>query len=459
MDLFSVTLLSFTWACMIGGGVYLQLAQSPSLRRSLNARQTLNISLIFTTFAVVFNETLLDRCWRRISIHALRGPPCGSHLRAANFEWLVTLRRAFSCSLSVREFRTATSYMLLRWGTVAAFPLIQISISISPSESLDTEDFIIKFRPWFIPIAVLVHFLALVTAFVSAGLPPLGFLKGGYGQQALQKAYQPFLDKVPMGSTATYEDVARYLEGKNDNLIEEPLTKPHQPGRQLFAKLRGIAPGIALLLFTVMLTIIYVCTWGGHSPATTFYAVQLSYLAGNVGYTLAIDNIIWQVSLESITFRGKSPRDVGTNHLNSSSGIMLAIKLFSRSTSCLAKFLMLLFLFQAAIVRILFTQMGFFWTIERNTRTQDSSTGEAYASKADFLWLIASSWVLLGPAIFIPFTIFLFIRFQAPLCNRDGWRVAKIQEDGVECLGHYGVVNGIAKFGHDVETFEVGRLL
>lgn len=452
MDYFSATLLFLTWGCLIGGGVYLQLA--PGL--SIGDRLVLNIALIFTLFAAVFNETLLDRCWRRISIHALKGPTCGAHLRAANFEWLVMLKGVVRWKLSVREFLTSISYMTLRWGTVAAIPIAQLSFEIIP---LKNGDFEIKYRPWVVPMAPLAHLLALAIAFILVGLPPWVALQSGYGEDALQRAYQPYLDRVPMGSAASYEDVARHLDNHSDYeaLIGEQLATHHRPGRQLRAKLRGMGPGIALIALTLILLVVYIKNSRGTSTASRFYAIQFSYLVENVGYTLALNNIIWQISLESITFRGKSRLGAGTNHLSASSGVMLTIKLFGRCTNCRSKLLMVLFLFQAAAARVLFTQMGFFWNIERSSGS--SLYRELISSDGSLLENVGIFWsVLFGPVIFIPFVIFLFVRFSAPLCNVDGWRVAKIQVDGVYVPGRYGVLDGKATMGIDVESFEAGIL-
>lgn len=92
---------------------------------------------------------------------------------------------------------------------------------------------------------------------------------------------------------------------------------------------------------------------------------------------------------------------------------------------------MILFLAQAIASRVLFTQMAFFWRIERSISPNGAPLPtDSFRTKEDILWLIAVSWLLIGPVILISFAVYLFTKFDAALCNVDGWRIAKLQEGG-----------------------------
>lgn len=88
-------------------------------------------ALALATLASSLNDTLVDRCWRRIRAQALRGHMKGSHLRAANFQLSEAVKRIAQGKITKRELATLLSYALLRWGTIAGFPIIQLTVQVS----------------------------------------------------------------------------------------------------------------------------------------------------------------------------------------------------------------------------------------------------------------------------------------------------------------------------------------
>lgn len=167
LDVRSFILVCLTWSCIIGHGVFLQVALSTNLRESLGVRSILNIGLAFTTLAVLANDILTDRCWRRIAVSIVTQDPAvsGARLRAANFCWFVSLKQLCHCKLSTLEMRAAVSNMALRWGTVVAIPLVQLSVDVDPLMTYpnggpDRASLTANIRAWMIPFPVIAHLSA-----------------------------------------------------------------------------------------------------------------------------------------------------------------------------------------------------------------------------------------------------------------------------------------------------------
>lgn len=85
----------------------------------------------FAAVGAILNDTLFDRCWRRIRAQALRGNMRGSHLRAANFQLFDAFKRILKGKITKRELATLLSHFLLRFGTIAGFPIIQLTVQVS----------------------------------------------------------------------------------------------------------------------------------------------------------------------------------------------------------------------------------------------------------------------------------------------------------------------------------------
>lgn len=354
----------------------------------------------------------------------------------------------------------ALSYTVMRLGTLAAFPITQLSASVEVVGPGDWNPSLRpNFRPYMFALALVCHVTAICLSFAAARLSPRAiYYKGDDLAQSMTNAYEPYLREVPAGSTAPYDAVARYLDKPPASRDAADLAREHRPGLQLRNKLRGILPGVLMLVIALLALCLYYRHGAQVAPAdqTNFISVLTLTLA-NLGYTLALDQIIWQVSLEGLTDRGDAthPRSHGTtNFVGSTSGIMLFIKCWGYTTNSRSKWLMWMLWFQAAMVRILFAVL--ITEIETQKYRRDYGNEETVPL---YVELLAYYGKIIGLTIGIPMTIFSITIFIAPLSTLDGWRTAKIVVGTpLQLEGRYGVKNGMAKMEQGVQPFSAGKL-
>lgn len=108
-DCAALTLCLFVWLLItasVVGLIFLTKAKANSA--GLIDGQTVAGSFVFllgfSAISATVNEALIDRVWRRIRTHALRGEVSAARLRAADFQLVDTLKRVITGEISRREF-------------------------------------------------------------------------------------------------------------------------------------------------------------------------------------------------------------------------------------------------------------------------------------------------------------------------------------------------------------------
>jgi len=422
--------------------------------------------------ATILNEVLIDRCWRRITCAALGRH--GAHstvqqlaraIRAANFEWISILKRR----PSFRDLRAATSYVLLRWGTAMAIASVQLTVSFDPVDPnsptyVPEYPYAVDRRLLWLPGPILIHGLSILLALAVWLLPPWSVFSGRYDEVGMLHKYQPFLSRVQGGSLASYEDVARHLDP--GHRPRKSLAKKHKPGLQIKAKLIGVWLG--LLCVCLPPIILFLLTRSSLAMEFRYFRflIHFAFLAQNIFYLLALDFVVWNLSLEGLSKGNRTKPVSGMRHLNTSSGVMLLIKACKQRLPIRAFIFFWLFWLQACAMRFFTT----FWTLAIHFYAYgDDGNYRDQFYEPDF-WL---GWVILTGLIVFPlFLLWLFMPFHAPICGQGGWRWAKIAESALYEDGNYGVLgyyeegnHGVMRYkacwGAHVETFEdaKGRLL
>lgn len=462
MDFVSFLLLPMVWAFIAAAAVVL-LYYSRWDIVSVGAVQVGMVrSCIPLLIATILNEVLIDRCWRRITYAALgrRGKrmteeQLARRIRAANFEWV----SIFTRRLSFRDLRAAISYAPLRWGTALAIASVQLTVSfdpVDPSSPYYTPEYpyAVDRRLLWLPGPIFIHGFSIVLSLAVWLLPPWKVFSSRYDDAGMLQKYKPYFDSVQKGSIATYEDVARHI--CPGNRPRKDLAKDHTPGLQFKAKFQGAWAG---LLFVCMPpAIMLLLTRSSLTMEFRYFRflIHFAFLAQNIFYLLALDFVVWNLSLEGLS-KGKKTKPVrGMRYLNTSSGVMLLFKAWKQRRPIRAFIFLWLFWIQACTMRFFTT----FWTLAIHFYAYDKDSNyrdEFY--KPDF-WL---GWVILTGLIVFPLFLFwLVMPFHAPICTQDGWRWAKIAREALHEDGNYGVSEysqgGVLRYkacwGANVEPFE-----
>ena len=431
------------------GGILLGIEDANDTTEIDNLRITYVFSTIFLMFASVFNEAFLTRCWQRVAQNALRGEVCSDKLRASNFGIFEFLLRMVKLSLSRKEFSVFLSYLFLRCGTLAAVPLTQLTVTLEVfGNSGYHADVTVKKNGYMIAVAIAVYCASIGLGLAFAGLPIWAVFASGYDQQALKQAYEPYLNCVPGGSIAKSQDVAHYLDNPTDRSALENLSKLHKPGIQFVSKIKCIGFGLAIVLISVGGLVAYLKSDAADdvSRKTFVYVFTFACLICNLGFTLALDQVVWNLSLEA-TASAHNHNRTTTKFLGNTSGVTLTFLCFMRkSTNSRARWLLWLSLVQAILVRVFFVAV-----ITRSNFEQFISSVE----KESWLFILGFFFQMIGPTIGIPFLIFVICPLRIPMCDIDGWRLAKMLENTTPGdLIAYGVKNGKACCGVDVSEFE-----
>ncbi|KAJ9651840.1 hypothetical protein H2198_008905 [Neophaeococcomyces mojaviensis] len=420
---------------------------------------TVGLSAIPILLATVLNEVLMDRCWRRVVYSALGhnaakldDKAMAKNLRAANFEWLNCVKRLFTCRISWQEFRTLASYGLLRWGTAISIASIQLCVSW---RAADVEGEVTLYSAsrryaWLVGPAF-IHSCSVFGTMAIWLMPPWTFFSDRFHDLGLLKKYTPYLERVPRGSAAKYEEVARYLDPPKNEVVS--LQKENRPGIQLLAKLKGIWLGLLSMNIPPALAWAYF-RYINHDDVLQYglyrFALHLVFLAQNILYLLALDFAVWNVSLEGFCKRTSEVPNKNLRHLGSSSGIMLLIKAVKQRRPIRAAIYMWFFWVQSCLMRCMSVLYILCITIFSYGTLDDRD--EFYDPNFWLGWVIMTT-LFVGPL----FLFWLFTEFQAPICEQDGWRWAKIARNALFEDGFYGVRNGEAVWARHVLPFDSCR--
>lgn len=421
---------------------------------------TLALSSIPILLATILNEVLVDRCWRRVTCAALgrnavtqSNSRQAANLRAANFEWLNFLKRAGKCDLSFQDIRAVFSYGLLRWGSAVSIASVQLCVSWEYTEFPRADDKVGLYtahkRLIWVVVPVFLHSLSVFGTMLIWFIPPWLAFSSRFDDNGLLNRYEPYLQRVRGGSVVKYESVARHLESYQTDV---PIGKEHQPGIQFFAKLKGIWFGLGSMCLPPAAAWAYTryIRWdNGLGFGTYRFAFHLVFLAQNIFYLLALDFVVWNLSLEGFC-RTKSPKQKpnrSLRHLGYSSGIVLLMKSFKQRRPIRSAVFLWLFWLQACLMRFVTVLYTLCLTVL------------SYGSKNDqkdfydpYFWL---GWIMMTVFFVFPlFGVWLFTRFQAPICEQDGWRWAKIARTAMWEDGYYGVRNGEAVWAREVKPFD-----
>ena len=466
VDWTTIWLLLAVWASLIISSVILlwrahsvtqTKSDGGSAATPAEVAETITLPLPALLVATVLNEALIDRCWRRVVYSALssRNIPIPNvhlarNLRAANFGWVNFVKRAFQWRLSLRDWRSIISYCLLRWLTAVSLASVHFCVSWDET-SKDSLQFEVTKRTWWIFGPVILHGSSIFAVSVVWFIPPWKFFSRRYRNTGLLSKYQPYLDRVQGGSIATYETVADMLDP--NCLSKKPLEKAYKPGLQLGTKVKGIWLGL-ITTFTPPIIAWSIFQFG--KPGDVLkndihrFLFQLVFLAQNIFFLLAFDFIMWNLSLEGLSKSKSQKPNRNFRHLGSSSGIMLLIKAIKQRRPIRAAIYMWLFWCQACIFRA-FTV---FWSVGQSILTYDTLEERQSFYDPDF-WI---GWVVFTFLMVMPlFIAWFFTPFHAPICEQDGWRWAKIAQHALTEPGFYGIRNGQAAWGLDVQPFSAPK--
>jgi len=417
---------------------------------------TIALSSAPILLATILNEVLVDRCWRRVVYSALGSNAAtldkvtlARNLRAANFEWVSFVKRLFTGELSRQDFRTLASYGLLRWGTAISIASIQLCVSWKPAQLDEEAQFYVASRRYlWLAGPAFIHACSVFGTMAIWLMPPWRFFSDRFHDPGLLERYTPYLKRVPGGSAAKYEVVARYLDPRGTKAVS--LQRKNTPGIQCFAKLRGVWLGLLLMNLPPAAAYAYfrftkyddILRIGVYR-----FAVHFVFLAQNIFYLLALDFAVWNVSLEGFCKRTTGRPNRSLRHLGYSSGIMLLVKAFKQRRPIRAAIFLWLFWLQACLMRfltvlyILCIQVLSYGTLDDRDDFYDPQ-----------FWLAWSIMTALFAVLL--FLIWVFAEFQAPICEQDGWRWAKIAQHALQEDGYYGVRNSEAVWAMDVAPFD-----
>lgn len=407
-------------------------------------------------FATISNEILIDRCQRRINYSALgkqavylSNEELARNLRAANFEWLNFFKRTFLCRLNRQDIRSLASYGLLRWGTAISIASVQLCVSWTPTEvDGDVVRYSASKRYAWVVGPVFLHACSLFGAMLIWLMPPWRFFSGRFDDFGLLTKYQPYLERVRGGSIAKYDAVASYLDPHTQG--PKSLRRKNEPGLQLAAKLKGIWFGLVCMNVPPALAWAFFNFYAKPNEVLTVrlyrFSLHFVFLAQNIFYLLALDFVVWNLSLEGFCRRDGARLNRNLRHLSSSSGSMLFLKAVKQRRPIRAALFFWLFWLQACMIRLLTVFYAFCVTVF----SYGGDTDRAQFYDPEF-WI---GWLLITGFVTLPvFLIWLFTKFEAPMCEQDGWRWAKLAQNALTEPGYYGVRNGEAVWGREVESF------
>ena len=446
------------------------------------------LSTIPILCGTILNEVLLERCWRKVECFALGGNPGGrsvpeypwpkmaKHLRSANFGWYKFFKRLFLLELSFRDWRTLASWICLRWGTAISIASTQLCVSwIKSSSSADDGTAPLYYpekRIYWLVIPPFLHSLAIFGTLMMWFKWPWSLFSDHYTDRGLWESYQPYLGRVQAGSVATCDDVAKYMEFP-DERGRKSLEKTNKPSLQLRKKLRGIWFG--LLLMNVPAGLAWAYTWHVEADRSTVlrtglyrFVFHFVFLAQNIFYVVALDFIVWNLSLEGLCKsstkkpgRPKTRRSL--RHLGQSAGLLLFLKAVRQRKPWRAAIFTWLFWLQACAMR--FLTVTYILCVQVISYQSINDRKDIYDPNFWIGWIILTSLVTF-PLILVWF----FCPFQAPICEQDGWRWANIVQafysSGHGQRGYYGVVTEVgpngeessrATWGMDVQSFQSAK--
>jgi hypothetical protein len=415
------------------------------------------LSAPFLLLATVLNEVLVERAWRRV-VHSALGSNAGTyhndkmsrHLRAANFEWLNLIKRLWTHELSWQDFRSMASYGLLRWGTAISIASIQLCVSWDKIDVVDSKGnpmYVANKRVIWLFVPVVLHSISTFGALAVWLLPPWALFSSKFDEIGLLERYRPYLERVSGGSIVKYETVARNLNPGNRRKYD--MSKLHTPGIQFWAKFKGIWFGLLLMVLAPAAAGIY--TWrtqshgeGGMIRSGIYrFGFHLVFLAQNIFYIIALDFVVWNITLEGFCRGPKTKPNKNLRHLGYSSGLMLLYRAFRQGRPFRAAIFMWMFWIQAVLVRCWTVLYAFIVVAYRYSSQEDRKS-----FWDPTFWL---AYGILSMALALPlFFVWLFIPFQAPIGEQDGWRWAKIAQTALREDGFYGVRDVVAADGEVV---------
>jgi hypothetical protein len=422
------------------------------------------ISFVLALPATIFNEVLIDKCWKRVSYAALGDPrrhrepvQLARNLCAANFEFLHFFRRLWTREVSLKDFGAMLSYALLRWGTALSIASVQLAASFNDyqTQANDTQRHLVAINRrfiWLVAPAIL-HGVCIFGSLLLWGIMPWNLLRKLHDEKLLER-YRPYLDAVLHhgGSIASHKQVAKFLGRPEHEKIV--LAKRHAPGLQMGEKLKGVWFGLLALELPSILAYLFmnhrVQSGTSLGQPVLRFGIHLVLLIQNVFYLLALDYVTWNLSLEGLCKSKHTRPNRNLRHLLSTSGIMLFIKACKQRRPFRALIYIWLFWIQAVLFR---TLMTVFVLVVAGMEYQKQQIQVTLFRP--LFWLGWSIWV--GAIVFPLFIIWLLTPFQAPMCSPDGWRWATIADQAVVkdgfVDGNYGVVDGKATWGPDVASF------
>ena len=276
-----------------------------------------------------------------------------------------------------------------------------------------------------------------------------------FNDRGLWQSYEPYLQRVQGGSIAKCDDVAKWLEQPERG--RKSLEKTNKPNLQLGAKLRGAWLGLIAMNVPAVLACLY--TWHVEAERSTVlrtgmyrFVFHFVFLAQNIFYVVALDFIMWNLSLEglcksSLAKPGRPKTRKALKYLGTSAGLLLFFKAFRQRKPWRAAIFTWLFWLQACTMRFL--------TITYILCVEVLSYGSINDRKGFYdpsFWL---GWIIITAMVTYPLMlVWLFCPFQAPICEQDGWRWANIaqpvySEPGVSENGYYGVVVEVDSYGEE----------
>jgi hypothetical protein len=411
-------------------------------------------ALGFAAITATLNEALIDRCWRCMKYQALRGSMRGAHLCAANFQLSEVLRRILKRQISKRELGTLFSYVLLRWGTLVGFSTIQLTVRYRRNPEIPSL-FLTQMQTAWVPVFLAVHIVCTVGSLTLCGLPPWALLINTYDEKVVHEAYRRYLDLVPFGSAATSEQIAKLLDKTSLQPRDfSSLAMEHTPGLQIRKKLRGTVTGAQIIIFVPVLVYAAQIFADKEGFAVTRFAYSLGVSAMAAWYTLSQNFAIWTLGLEGIT---STPRS-DTNFLGTSSGIMLLVKAVRQRRPVRVFFMYWVFWLHSLAFRLLVFTYTRILSVHKIVPELFAETYSTYERLSSFFWP-AMVWVV----VLLPFLLWTFIPFKAPLSPFDGWHHAKTLVGATKGKGRYGIEGEpgreSAAWGPNTRAFRAEKLL
>ncbi|KAL9108429.1 MAG: hypothetical protein Q9227_006763 [Pyrenula ochraceoflavens] len=469
VDYATTLALIFVWIFLtLGCGLLLYFMAAFMSQDSEPGDYTVGIEIYLTIlysaapvpFAAILNEVVVDRCWRRVAYSALGSEAASldneslaKNLRAANFQWLNLLGRIWRRNTSLQDVRAVASYGLLRWGTAISIASVQFCVTwhveVPPQDDDEFGLYTANNRFGWVIVPAFLHACTVFGTMAIWFLPPWSVFSSRFDDIGLLDRYEPYLLRVSGGSIATFETIARHL---TSDQAPVQLSKINKPGIQFRAKLNGIWFGLGMMCILPFVAWLYTqhIRWnGGMSYGISRFAFHLVFLCQNIFYLLALDFVVWNVSLEGLCRTNR--RDIQTpnknlRHLGYFSGLILFLKAVKQRRPLRSAIFLWLFWFQACIVRFSTSAYSLFVTVlSYGTLSQQQTFYDPE------VWL---SWALYTVVFVFPlFGVWLVMRCQAPVCEQDGWRWAKIAQSALFEDGFYGVKDGAAVWAIDVEPF------